>query len=92
MSVDNGQETFEEFKKSFSYGSRTDLNFKFLAGLPDAEAARFFQELLWKLGDAFDSGQFDRIVNHVYEWQMGAYSRSQNLEWSYPRAWCSPRT
>ena len=27
--------TFEDFKRSFSYGSRNDLNFKFLAGLSD---------------------------------------------------------
>jgi len=26
-------ESFEDFKKSFSYGSRSDLSFKFLAGL-----------------------------------------------------------
>ena len=45
-------ETFESFKNSFSYGSRTDLNFKFLKTLSDEEAADFFQELLWKLGDS----------------------------------------
>ena len=28
-------ESIEDFKKSFSYGSRTDLNFKFLAKLSD---------------------------------------------------------
>ena len=42
-------ESFEDFKKSFSYGSRTDLNFKFLAKLSDDQAAKFFQDLLWKL-------------------------------------------
>jgi len=78
---DNPQETFEEFKKSFSYGSRTDLNFKFLKGLSDEDAARFFQELLWKLGDSFDDGRFSRIVQHVFEWQIKAYATEGN--WQY---------
>jgi hypothetical protein len=46
MSEQTNPETFAEFKTSFSYGSRTDLNFKFLKGLPEAEAAQFFQDLL----------------------------------------------
>ena len=58
-------ETFGEFKNSFSYGSRTDLNFKFLKSLPDEEAATFLQELLWKLGDAFDDGDYTRVYEHV---------------------------
>ncbi len=36
---------FQEFKKSFFYGSRTDF-FKFLASLADEDAAQFFQDLL----------------------------------------------
>lgn len=43
---DPKKETFEELKKSFSYGSRNDLNFKFPAGLGDEQAARFLQQLL----------------------------------------------
>jgi hypothetical protein len=68
------KETFEEFKKSFSYGSRNDLNFKFLAGLSDEEAARFLQELLWKLGDTLNDGEWRRIVEHVVEGQIQGYS------------------
>jgi len=68
------KESFEEFKKSFAYGSRTDLNFKFLEILSDQDAAQFFQYLLWKLGDAFDDGRLDQIVAHVYEWQVRAYA------------------
>ncbi len=71
---DSQQESFEEFKDSFSYGSRTDLNFKFLKGLSSWEAAKFFQELLWKLGDSFNDGDLDRIVEHVYECQIRSYS------------------
>ena len=81
MIGDARQETFEEFKASFAYGSRTDLNFKFLAGLSDEDAARFIQDLLWKLGDSLDDGDLDRLVAHVYEWQVRAYSGEG--EWTY---------
>ena len=70
-------ESFEDFKNSFSYGSRTDLNFKFLAKLSDDPAATFLQELLWKLGDSFDDGDFKRIIQHVYEWQKKSYLSSK---------------
>ncbi len=66
-------EYLEDFKKSFSYGSRTDLNFKFLAYLSDDQAAEFFQDLLGKIGDAFDTGNFGQLVDHVCEWQKRAY-------------------
>lgn len=72
------KESFEEFKNSFAYGSRTDLNFKFLAGLTNQEAGKFVQDLLWKLGDVIDDGQFVRIVEHIYEWQVHAYAGAGN--------------
>ncbi len=75
-------ESFEEFKNSFAYGSRTDLNFKFLKALSNEEAAQFFQDLLWKLGDSFDDGQFDRLVEHVRQGQIRAYSGQG--KWTYP--------
>jgi hypothetical protein len=81
MSDDTQQETFEAFKNSFAYGSRTDLNFKFLKGLPVEDAAQFFQDLLWKLGDSFNDGQFDRVVDHVYRWQSNAYAGAGH--WTY---------
>ena len=81
MSDDSQRESFEEFRSSLAYGSRTDLNFKFLAGLSDEDAASFLQELLWKLGDVFDDGQLGRLVQHVYEWQVRAYSGEG--EWAY---------
>lgn len=77
-----GEESFEEFKNSFSYGSRTDLSFKFLANLSSEDAARFLQDLLWKLGESFDDGKFDRLLEHAYEWQMRGYSADGS--WAYP--------
>ena len=78
---DSQHESFEAFKDSFFYGSRTDLNFKFLKNISDQDAAKFFQDLLWKMGDSFDDGDLDRLIEHVYEWQIRGYSgekRSDN--------------
>ncbi|GAK61564.1 hypothetical protein U27_01465 [Candidatus Vecturithrix granuli] len=74
-------ESFQAFKKSFSYGSRSDLNFKFWAGLPDEEAGQFFQELLWKLGDAADDGAFGRLLDLMYAWQVRGYAGEST--WNY---------
>ena len=35
-----GEETLREFKDSFFYGSRSNLDFKFLADLPPEEGRR----------------------------------------------------
>ena len=74
MPEESPKERFETFKNSFSYGSRNDLNFKFLRALPDDQAADFFQGLLWKLTDAFDDGDYARLYKHVYEWQRRGYA------------------
>jgi hypothetical protein len=67
-------ESFAAFKNSFYYGSRSDLNFKFLKDLSDEDATHFFQDLLWKMGDSLDDDQFDRLAAHVYEWQVRGYA------------------
>lgn len=74
-------ESFEEFKNSFSYGSRTDLNFKFLKGLSEEDAAAFFQGLLWKLGDAYDSDDWSPVMAHVQQWQAKSYADASR--WQY---------
>jgi D-proline reductase (dithiol) PrdB len=74
MTNDIQIETWQHFKDSFAYGSRTDLNFKFLKALSDEDAAKFLQDLLWKLGDACDDGNLDRLVAHISEGQIQAYS------------------
>jgi len=81
MSEETLKETFEQFRKSFSYGSRTDLTFKFLANLTDEDAAKFIQGLLHRLGDAHDDGDFGRIWEHVVQGQVQAYS--SKVEWTY---------
>ena len=82
------KETFESFKNSFSYGSRNDLNFKFLRGIPDDQAATFFQELLWELADAFNDGDYERLYKHVYEWQRRGYAGAG--KWQYDQGCFTP--
>lgn len=77
------EETFEEFKNSFSYGSRTDLNFKFLKSLSAEQAAQFLEELLWKLGDCLDDGRFERVIRHVYEGQVQAYAGEPRYKYDH---------
>lgn len=69
-------ESFSEFKNSFSYGSRTDLNFKFLKGLSDEEAGQFFQELLWRIGDAFTNDDYAQVKAYVRAKQAQVYDQS----------------
>ena len=88
MTGDTNNESFQDFKNSFSYGSRTDLNFKFLKILSDEDAAEFLQDLLWKLGDAINDGDFDRLVTHVYEGQIRAYSGEPR--WVYDKGPFTP--
>ena len=76
-------ETFEEIRRTFSYGSRSDLNFKFLKSLPDEEAAEFFRQLLEELGDAYDHGDLDRLVQLAIDWQIRGYAPEEGA----PRRW-----
>jgi D-proline reductase (dithiol) PrdB len=68
------KETLEAFKKSLAYGSRTDLNFKYLAGQPDEAVARFLQGLLHKLMDSLDDGDWSRLIEHVHQGQVRGYA------------------
>jgi hypothetical protein len=68
-------ESFEDFKNSFSYGSRSDLNFKFLKSMQDNEAAGFIQDLFKKLGEAMDDGDYGRVVSHICKGQVDAYGK-----------------
>lgn len=77
MTMDNPAETFEQFKQSFYYGSRSDLGFKFLARMSDEDAAEFFRQLLELLGEVFDTGEYDRVRELVYAWQVRAYDDGQ---------------
>lgn len=70
----SGPESFEEFKDSFSYGTRSDLSFKFLRSLSPDEGAEFLREILGEVGETFDSGSPDDLIDLVYRWQVTAYT------------------
>jgi len=71
---DGSGESFEQFKNSFSYGSRSDLSFKFLKNLSDEDAAEFFRGLLAEVGETFDDGDVGRVHEYVIDWQARGYT------------------
>ncbi len=75
--------SFEEFKSSFSYGSRSDLSFKFLKHLSDSDAAEFFRQILNEVGDAYDTGDLDRLINVAYEAQVIGYAPDPDEPYHY---------
>jgi len=74
MSDSEQHESFESFRKSFVYGDRNDLNFKFFNTLSDDETATFIQTLLDRLGDAYDSGDVQPLIDAAYEAQVAGYT------------------
>jgi hypothetical protein len=77
----SAQESFSAFKNSFAYGTRSDLSFKFIKNLPEADASQFFQHLLYHLSDTFDDRDLDRVQEHVRAWQARAYAGAGR--WTY---------
>jgi hypothetical protein len=82
-SGDAAGESLEAFKNSFSYGSRTDLSFKFLKNLTPDEAGEFFRQLLHEVGESFDAGDLAPIHRLVYEWQVRAYTPAPDAARTY---------
>lgn len=85
--LSSDSESFAQFKNSFSYGARTDLLFKFIKNLPTEESASFIQSLFQKIGESADDGDIGRIIDHVYEWQVGGYAPKEQSArgpaWTY---------
>lgn len=73
MSDPDQSESFGSFRRSFSYGARNDLNFKFFKATSDHDAASFLQELLHRLGDAYDTGDAGPLIEAAYEAQVAGY-------------------
>lgn len=67
-------ESLAEFKDSFFYGSRSDLNVKFLADLSTDEATEFVAEMLDLIGRVLDDGDVGPLVGRFVEWQRRAYA------------------
>ncbi len=71
-------ETFEDFKKSFSYGTRSNMNFKFLNNLSNEDAGEFFKQLAQKLGESFDDGDLQKLHQFIIAWQARGYVARSN--------------
>lgn len=76
-------ESFEEFKDSFSYGSRNDLSFKFIKRLSEANAAEFITQVFGEIGEMLDDASSDRLLDLVYEWQVRAYTPVEGAKRPY---------
>ncbi len=66
-------ETIEQLRQSFAYGSRSNLNFKFIKGLSDDEFGAFLEELLAAIAATTDDGNADRVIDAAYRWQLESY-------------------
>lgn len=74
MQTPDNNESFESFKNSFSYGRRSDLNFKFFKWLPDDDVAVILQALLEELGDAYDTGDLLPMIRTAIDAQIAGYA------------------
>ncbi len=80
-------ESFSEYINSLSYGSRTDLLFKWLKNAGEESAEQFIQELLAELGEVVDTGDLSTLFNMIYEGQLAAYSPpGEETRWQYDDA------
>ncbi|BHH83073.1 glycine/sarcosine/betaine reductase selenoprotein B family protein [Desulforhopalus sp. 52FAK] len=73
------KESFEEFRKSFFYGSRSDMTFKFLDHLTDDEGSDLLCRLFRTITSAIDSGDVDQLKKVMIEGQSAAHAHPQNF-------------
>lgn len=79
--TDSPSETFASFKDSFSYGSRSDMNFKFFKQLPEDKAAAFLQRLLGAISVACDRGDIQGVDAIVRQGQAEAYAVQRGYDY-----------
>lgn len=65
--------TFQEFRKSFYYGSHADMQFKFLARMDDHAAGDALARVLAEIGEALDTGDLSGVRDAVHTAQVSAY-------------------
>lgn len=67
------KETFEDFVKSFFYGSRSDLSFKFLSDFSGDQASEYLCNLFRTLVDAVDDNRIDAVKQCIMTGQAESY-------------------
>jgi hypothetical protein len=70
---------FEDFKKSFSYGERSDLNFKFLAQLSDTDAQNFIEDFFNAFELLIDKNQPKALIDVFIKGQRSAYNKATSF-------------
>ncbi len=73
------KESFEEFRKSFFYGSRSDMTFKFLDLLDDDAGAEFLCKLFRTVTYSLDTGDLDQLKKVMLQGQTAAHAHPQNF-------------
>lgn len=72
--------SFEEFRRSFYYGSRADMQFKYLARMSDEGAADSIAAILAGLGEAFDTGDWESVRRTAYLAQVAGYEPAEPVD------------
>jgi hypothetical protein len=67
-------EALDEFIRSFSYGTRTDLNFKFLARTGEEDAGEVIRRILEEVGQLLDHGDPGPLMDLLIAAQAAGYS------------------
>ncbi len=81
MEQEEPKETFEAFIKSFFYGKRSDLSFKFMSDLSLDEASLFIQSLFWDIMESLDDKDFSRLKRRMMQGQIQGYREQKNFEY-----------
>jgi hypothetical protein len=74
-------ESFDDFRNSFSYGSRADLLYKWFKTGSEQLAGDFIQELLDLTGGLVDTGDPQPIIEALIRAQSEAYSGVSHFEY-----------
>ncbi|MCG8618379.1 MAG: glycine/betaine/sarcosine/D-proline family reductase selenoprotein B [Desulfobacterales bacterium] len=70
---DTEKESFEDFIKSFFYGSRSDLSFKFISDFSEDQASDFLRRLFKTLVDAVDDEDLSAVKHTIMDGQALSY-------------------
>lgn len=80
MTEDEPRMTFEDFRRSFYYGARADMQFKYLASMTDTDAADAIARILRLVGEALDTGDWQRVQQAAFEAQVAGYRSATPVE------------
>ncbi|MCP3874906.1 MAG: hypothetical protein GY699_17360 [Desulfobacteraceae bacterium] len=75
------KESFEDFIKSFFYGKRSDLSFKFMSDLSSEQASLFIQNLFKDIVDSIDDNDFSSLKQRLLQGQIQGYKEQKNFDY-----------